>query len=131
MKTLLPDGWPRPKGYSNGIVSEGKMVFIAGQIGWDEQEKIVSDDLCDQFRQALLNIKTLLAEANATPEHLVRLTWYLTDRDEYLQNTKEMGLIYREVFGKTYPVMAVVIVLGLIEKRAKIEIEATAVIPKQ
>lgn len=129
MQILLPDGWPRPKGYSNGIVAEGKMVFLAGQIGWDENQEFASLDLVDQFRQTLINIRTLLSETNAGPEHVVRMTWFITSRDEYLQKIKEIGGVYRDIFGKNYPVMSVVEIKSLVETHARVEIEVTAVIP--
>lgn len=129
MKYLLPDGWPRPKGYSNGIsASAGRTIFIAGLIGWNEQEIIESDKLTDQFRKTLENTVAVLKTDAAGPEHIVRMTWYITDKREYLENLKEMGAIYREVMGKNYPVMACVEVSALMEDRAKIEIETTAVV---
>lgn len=129
MKYLLPDGWPRPKGYSNGIsASAGRTIFIAGLIGWNEQEIIESDKLTDQFRKTLENTVAVLKSDEAGPEHIVRMTWYITDKREYLENLKEMGAIYREVMGKNYPVMACVEVSALMEDRAKIEIETTAVV---
>ncbi|HAQ35239.1 MAG: enamine deaminase RidA [Maricaulis sp.] len=129
MDILQPSGWPRPKGYSNGIAATGKQVFVAGQIGWDETETIVSNDLAEQFRQVLKNTLAVLKEAGAGPEHVVRMTGYITDRDEYLAAGKEIGVIWKELMGRNYPVMAFVIVAGLIERRAKIEIETTAVLP--
>ncbi len=125
---LQPPGWPRPKGYSNGMVAEGRQVFVAGQVGWDEQQQF-PETLADQVRQALRNIVTVLNEVGARPEHLVRLTWYLTSRDEYLAELPRIGEAYREIIGRHYPVMAVVQVVALIEAQAKVEIEATAVIP--
>ena len=129
MRALQPPGWPRPRGYANGIEASGRLVFVAGQIGWDATGRVVSDDLVEQFRQTLENTLAVLAEAGAGPEHVVRLTWYVTDRDEYLASQKEIGLAYREVMGRHYPAMAVVAVAGLIEAAAKVEIEATAVLP--
>lgn len=129
MDILQPEGWPRPKGYSNGIAVFGRQIFVAGQIGWDETETIVSDDFAEQFRQVLKNTLDVLKEAGAGPEHVVRMTGYITDRDEYLAAGREMGAIWKELMGRNYPVMAFVIVAGLIEPRAKIEIETTAVIP--
>ena len=129
MQRLQPEGWSRPKGYSNGIAVFGRQVFVAGQIGWDETETIVSDDFAEQFRQVLKNTLAVLKEAGAGPDHVVRMTGYITDRDAYLAAGKEMGAIWKELMGRNYPVMAFVIVAGLIEKRAKIEIETTAVIP--
>ena len=129
MTPLLPEGWPRPKGYSNGIeVDAGKLVFIAGVIGWDSQEEFRSDDIVDQFRQVLLNTKAIMAEGGAGPEHMVRMTWYITDKQEYLSKLREMGAAYREVMGKNYPTMACVQVVSLMEDRAKIEIETTCVL---
>lgn len=129
MQILQPEGWPRPKGYSNGIAVFGRQVFVAGQIGWDETETIVSDDFAEQFRQVLKNTLAVLKEAGAAPEHIVRMTGYITDRDDYLAAGKQIGAIWKELMGRNYPVMAFVIVAGLVEKRAKIEIETTAVIP--
>ncbi len=129
MRTLQPPGWPRPKGYANGIEARGRLVFVAGQIGWDETGAFPSADLAGQVRRTLSNVLAVLAEAGAGPEHVVRLTWYVTDRDEYLGSVKEIGMAYREVMGRHYPAMAVVAVAGLIEADAKVEIEATAVVP--
>ena len=128
MKVLQPQGWPRPKGYANGIAARGEMVFLAGIVGWDAEERFPSG-LVGQFRQALENIVAILAEADARPEHVVRMTWYITSRDDYLANGREMGAVYREIMGKHYPVMAVVQVVALMEAAAQIEIEVTAVIP--
>ena len=129
MQILQPEGWPRPKGYSNGIAVFGRQIFVAGQIGWDETETIVSDDFAEQFRQVLKNTLAVLKEAGAGPEHVVRMTGYITDRDDYLAAGKQIGAIWKELMGRNYPVMAFVIVAGLIEPRARIEIETTAVIP--
>lgn len=128
MKVLQPEGWPRPKGYSNGISARGEMVFLAGVVGWDAQERFPAG-LVAQFRQALTNIVAILAEAGARPDHIVRMTWYITSRDDYLAHGREIGAIYREIVGKHFPVMAVVQVVALIEAEAEIEIEVTAVIP--
>ncbi|MDA7568751.1 RidA family protein [Emcibacteraceae bacterium] len=129
MKHLLPHGWQRPKGYSNGIsVSAGKTIYVAGLVGWNKEEKFESDNLTDQFRTTLENIIAVLANDGAGPENVVRMTWYITDKKEYLSNLKEMGTIYREIMGKNYPVMACVEVSALMEDQAKIEIETTAVI---
>ncbi len=128
MKTLLPEGWVRPKGYSNGIKASGDMVFVAGVVGWDEHEEFQSDDLVEQFRQVLLNTKAIMAEGGAGPEHMARMTWYITDKQEYLTRLREVGQAYRDVMGKNYPAMACVEVSGLMEGRAKIEIETTCVI---
>ena len=129
MEFLQPNGWKPAKGYANGVVTQGRMVFLGGQIGWNEEQQFESDDFIDQFRQTLSNIVVLLAEAGGGPEHLVRLTWYITDRDAYLNSQKEMGAVYREVIGPHFPPMAVVQVVKLVEERALIEIEATAVLP--
>lgn len=129
MKHLLPDGWPRPKGYSNGIsVNGGKTIYVAGLIGWNAQEEFESDKLTDQFRKTLENIVAVLAAGGAGPEHIVRMTWYITDKSEYLDSIKEIGAIYRDVIGKNYPTMACVEVSALMEDKAKIEIETTAII---
>jgi enamine deaminase RidA (YjgF/YER057c/UK114 family) len=129
MQTLQPPGWPRPKGYSNGIAAEGRMVFVAGQIGWDENGQFQSDDFVHQVRQTLLNTLAVLREAGAGPEHVVRMTWYITDRSEYLARAAELGAVYRELMGRNFPVMAMVQVVALMEARAKVEIETTAVLP--
>ena len=129
MDILQPAGWPRPSGYANGVAAEGRLVFIAGQIGWDETGTLVSDGLVAQIEQVLRNILAVLAEAGGEARHLTRLTWYLTDLDEYLGNQKEIGAVWREAIGRHYPAMTVLAVAGLLEPRAKVEIEATAVIP--
>ena len=129
MKTLLPSGWPRPKGYANGISAQGSMVFTAGVIGWDENERIVAPDLAGQFRQVLLNTIAILAEAAAGPEHVVRMTWYVVDRDEYVASLPQIGAIYRELMGRNFPAMAVVAVSALVEPEARLEIETTAMVP--
>jgi enamine deaminase RidA (YjgF/YER057c/UK114 family) len=130
MQTLQPPGWARPKGYSNGIaVKGGKTVYIAGQVGWTSEERFEAKTFGGQFRQALANIVAVLAEAGGRPEHLVRLTWFVLDRDEYLGALKEVGAAYREIVGKHYPTMSVLQVAGLVEAGARLEIEATAVIP--
>jgi enamine deaminase RidA (YjgF/YER057c/UK114 family) len=126
---LLPDGWPQPRGYSNGVIAEGRQIFIAGQIGWDREGRFASPHMADQVRQALQNIVAILTEAGARPEHVVRLTWYVTSRDEYHAELKEIGAAYRGVMGKNFPPMSVVQVVALMESQAKVEIEATAVIP--
>jgi len=128
-ETLQPASWPRPRGYSNGVAAEGRQVFIAGQIGWDATGKLVGTSMADQLRQALTNILTILAEAGGLPEHVVRLTWFITSRDEYNSNLKAIGEAYRSVMGKNFPPMSVVQVVALMEYAAKVEIEATAVIP--
>ena len=126
---LLPDGWPQPRGYSNGVIAEGRQIFIAGQIGWDREGRFVGPQMAAQVRQALQNIVAILGEANARPEHVVRLTWYVTSRDEYHAELKEIGAAYRAVMGKNFPPMSVVQVVALMESQARVEIEATAVIP--
>jgi enamine deaminase RidA (YjgF/YER057c/UK114 family) len=130
MKTLNPKTWAKPKGYANGIAARGTLVFVAGQIGWNgEKETFESDDFVAQTRQALANIVAVLAESGAKPEHLVRLTWYVTDKQEYVARLAEIGKAYREVIGRHFPTMALVQVTALVEDRAKVEIEATAVVP--
>jgi enamine deaminase RidA (YjgF/YER057c/UK114 family) len=126
---LHPKEWAAPKGYANGIAAEGRQVFISGQIGWNEHGKLVSDDFVTQVAQALANIVRVLAEAGGEPRHIVRLNWYLKDRAEYIACQKEIGEAYRRVLGRHFPAMTAVIVAGLIEDGAKVEIEATAVIP--
>ena len=128
MRVLHPEGWPRPRGYSNGIAAEGRLVFVAGQIGWDESQVFRSDDLVEQVRQALKNTLAVLAEAGAGPEHVVRMTWYITDKPDYLDRSKEIGAVYRALMGQHYPAMAMVEVSALMEDRAKVEIETTAVL---
>ncbi|MCF6195139.1 MAG: RidA family protein [Emcibacter sp.] len=128
MEILQPPSWPRPKGYSNGIKASGDMVFIAGQVGWNEREEFESDKLEDQVRQALLNILAILKECDAGAEHIVRMTWFVTHKQEYLDKQKEIGAVYREVMGQTYPVMSLIHISGLIEEGGKVEIEATAVV---
>lgn len=127
--TLLPDGWPRPKGYANGISAQGRLVFVAGMVGWDAQGVFHSDDFAAQTRQALLNVAAVLREAGAGPEHMARMTWYVTNKAEYLGALREVGQAYREVMGAHYPAMAAVEVSALMEDRAKVEIEVTAVVP--
>ena len=126
---LQPPGWARAKGFSNGIACSGKLVFIAGQIGWTGQAKWEARDFAGQFRQALQNIIDVLKEAKGKPEHIVRLTWYVIDKAEYQRSLAEVGTVYRELMGRHYPTMAVVQVSGLVEDEARLEIEATAVIP--
>src|SRR5215475_9916748 len=126
---LKPAAWPRPSGYSNGIAAVGRQIFVAGQVGWNESCRFTSERLADQVRQALRNICAVLSEAKAGPEHIVRLTWYITSRDEYLSDLENIGAAYREVMGKNFPVMSVVQVVALMEAEAKVEIEATAVVP--
>lgn len=129
MKTLLPDGWPRPSGYSNGIsVEAGRLIFVAGIVGWDENGVFQSDDLVEQFRQVLLNTRAVMAEDGAGPEHVVRMTWYITNKREYLSRLREIGAAYRDIMGRNYPAMACVEVSALMEDRAKVEIETTCVV---
>lgn len=129
-RILQPMGWAQPKGYSHGIALRGRHIFLAGQIGWNAQGQFESDRFSDQVRQALQNIVAVLTEAGARPEHLVRLTWFITSRDEYQEQLEEIGAAYRNVIGKVFPPMSVVQVVALIEPRAKVEIEATAMIPE-
>ena len=129
MKVLQPAGWPRPKGYSNGVSAKGRMIFTAGIVGWDEKEMFPEYTLHGQFAQALRNTLAILAEDGAGPEHIVRMTCYIIDRSEYLRERDDIGAVWREIMGKTYPPMALVEVQGLIEGSAKIEIETTAVVP--
>ena len=129
MKQLQPPGWARPRGFSNGVKVRGELVFVAGQVGWDEQCRFQADDLVGQARQALKNVVAVLAEGGARPEHIVRMTWYLRDKKEYVARLKEIGAVYREVMGRHYPAMSAVQVADLIEDEAKVEIEVTAVIP--
>ncbi len=126
---VLPDGWPRPSGYSNAIVANGTYIFLAGQIGWNTDRVLVSSDMVQQARKALENIVTLLRAAGAQPQHVVRLTWYLSDKAEYQLRLAEIGAAYRDAFGNWYPAMSAVQVSALIEDGAKVEIEATAVVP--
>ena len=126
---LQPGGWPAPKGYANGMAADGRIVVTGGVIGWDSEERL-ADGFAAQVRQTLSNIAAILAEGGARPEHLVRLTWYVVDMDEYLANLRELGQIYREIFGTHYPAMALVQVVRLVEAAARVEIEATAVVPR-
>lgn len=128
-RVLLPKGWPVPRGYSNGVLAKGSMVFIAGMVGWNSKHEFESDNFVEQALQALRNILEVLAEAGGSPEHLVRLTWYVTDKKEYLSSLPALGEAYRSLMGRHYPPMTVVEVKGLLEERAKVEIEAIAVIP--
>lgn len=128
IRVLQPAAWPRPKGYVNGMMAEGRQVFVAGQVGWDERQQF-PETLAEQVRQTLQNIVAVLKEADAGPEHLVRLTWYVTSRDEYYAELPQIGQVYREVIGRNFPTMAVVQVVALMESKAKVEIEATAVVP--
>ena len=129
MQLLHPRNWARTTGYSNGMAAEGRQVFVAGQVGCNARQEIVSDDFVAQVEQALRNVVEILAEADARPEHLVRLTWYITDKREYLARSSEVGQAYRRVIGRHFPAMTLVQVVALVEDRAKVEIEATAVVP--
>ena len=129
MKKLQPPDWTEPKGYANGIMARGALIFIGGQIGWNAAQQFESDDFIAQTRQALINIAAVLKAGGAGPEHMVRMTWYVTDRVEYSARLKELGAAYREVMGKNFPAMTCVEVSGLVEDRARIEIEVTAVLP--
>jgi enamine deaminase RidA (YjgF/YER057c/UK114 family) len=131
MQILQPPGWARPKGFSNGIAANGRLVFVAGQVGWTGQGEWKESSFSGQFRQAMANILEVLGLAGGRPQHIVRLTWYVLDKDEYLASLREVGLAYRELMGRHYPTMAVVQVSGLIEDQARLEIEATAVIPEE
>ena len=129
MKLLQPPEWLAPKGYANGIAARGTMIFVGGQIGWNGQQVFETDDFIAQTRQALLNIVAVLREASSGPEHMVRMTWYIVDRDEYVARLKELGAVYREVIGRNFPTMSCVEVSRLVESRAKVEVEVTAVVP--
>lgn len=130
MDVLNPDGWPRPKGFSNGTAAQGRQVYVAGQIGWNPvSESFESDDFATQVRQALENTVAVLAAGGAGPEHVTRMTWYVTDIDEYLSSVREVGAAYRETIGANYPAMALVQVVRLVDARARVEIETTAVVP--
>ena len=129
MQVLLPPGWPRPKGYANGVSVQGRQIYVAGMIGWDGQGQFHTDNLAEQVRQALQNIVDVLAEGGAKPEHIVRMTWYITDKKEYLAQQAEIGKAYRELIGSFSVAMTAVQVAALIEDRAKVEIEVTAVVP--
>ena len=130
MQTLQPPGWAKPKGYSNGIVTKGRIVFVAGQVGWNAQEKFETSDFAGQARQALKNIVAILAEAGARPEHICRMNWYVGDAKEYNASLKDLGAAYREVVGRNFPVMTALQVAGFVEAGAKLEIEVTAVLPE-
>lgn len=130
MHTILqPEGWVKPIGYANGVAARGRLVFVGGQIGWNADSQFECDDLAGQVRQTLRNVVAVLAEADARPEHITSMTWYFTDKAEYLANLKEIGAAYREALGRHYPAMAAVQVSALMEDRAKVEIQATAVVP--
>jgi len=130
MEIVHPPGWPQPRGYSNGVAARGRQVYVAGQVGWDEQCKFQTDDFVGQTRQALKNIVAVLAAGGAKPEHITRMTWYVTSKREYLGAGPALGAAYREVIGRHYPAMTAIEVSALIEDRAKVEIEVTAVVPE-
>jgi len=129
MEILQPPGWARPRGYSNGVAASGRMVCVSGMIGWDGQGVFHTDDFAGQVRQALLNIVEVLKEADARPEHIVRMTWYVVDKQEYVAAYKDIGAAYRDIIGAHYPAMTAVQVTALVEDRARVEIEVTAVVP--
>jgi enamine deaminase RidA (YjgF/YER057c/UK114 family) len=129
MKFLQPPGWTAPKGYANGIAARGTTIFVGGQIGWNAQQQFESDDFIVQTGQALRNVVEVLREASAGPEHMVRMTWYISDRDEYNARLSELGPVYRDAMGRNFPAMTCVQVAALVEARAKVEIEVTAVLP--
>jgi len=129
MKTLQPEGWPRPSGYANGVAAEGRHIYVAGQIGWLPEGRFEATDMAGQIEQALKNTMTVLAEADAGPEHIVRMTWYVTSCEDYLNAVKKIGAAWREIIGRNYPAMAVVEVSRLVEPQALVEIETTAVVP--
>jgi enamine deaminase RidA (YjgF/YER057c/UK114 family) len=130
MRILLPPGWPRPRGYANGISARGRLIFTAGIVGWDEQQRFVASDFVGQFRQVLRNTLAILAEDGAGPEHIVRMTWYVADREEYVGQLREVGAAYREIMGNHFPCMAAVEVSALMDPDARVEIETTAVVPE-
>ncbi len=130
MKFLQPPNWPRPIGYSNGVAAKGNLVFLSGIVGWNAQGEFESGGFTAQVRQALLNIVEILKQANAKPEHIARMTWYVLDKNEYMAAAKEMGAVYREIIGRHYPAMTVVEVSGFLEVKARVEIEVTAVVPE-
>ncbi|MBM3482236.1 MAG: RidA family protein [Alphaproteobacteria bacterium] len=129
LETINPASWPKPKGFANAVAGRGRLVFVAGQIGWTPEGQFETDDFVGQLRQTLLNIVEILAAAGATPEHIVRITWYVTDKREYLARLAEIGACWREVLGRVFPAVALVEVSALVEDRAKLEIETTALIP--
>ena len=130
IEILLPEGWPRPKGYANGVAAEGRLVFVGGQVGWKPEGRFEALDFVGQVRQALLNTVEVLRAGGAEPQHVVRMTWYVKDKQEYLACGRELGAVYREVMGRHYPAMALVQVVDLVEDLAKVEIETTAVVPR-
>lgn len=127
---IQPSGWARPKGYANGVLASGRQLFVGGQVGWNQQQEFETDDLVEQFRQALANAMEVVGTAGGKPGHVVRMTWYLKDKHEYNARLKEIGEVYREIMGRNFPAMSAVQVADLIEDRAKVEIEITAVIPE-
>ena len=129
MQLLHPKHWARTRGFSHGVAAEGRQVFVAGQVGWNARQEIVGDDFVAQVEQALHNVVVILAEADARPEHLVRLTWYVCDKQEYLKRSSEVGEVYRRIIGRHFPAMTLVQVAALVEDRARVEIEATAIVP--
>lgn len=130
IQVLQPEGWEKPRGYSNGVAAEGRLVFVAGQIGWNAAQRFESDDFVAQVRQALANVVAVLAQADARPEHIVRMTWYVTDKREYLARGREVGAVFRTLIGVYHAAMSAVEVSALMEDRAKVEIEVTAVVPR-
>lgn len=128
-RLLQPPGWAAPKGYANGVAARGTMIFVGGQIGWNAEQQFESDDFIAQTAQALRNVAAVLEQGGASPQHMVRMTWYVTDRDEYVRRLSELGPVYREVMGRNFPAMTCVQVAALVEAQAKIEIEVTAVVP--
>jgi len=130
MEILQPPGWAKPRGYSNGVAARGRQVYVAGQVGWDEQGRFRTDDFVGQARQALQNVVAVLAQAGARPEHIVRMTWYVTSKREYLAAGGKLGEAYREVIGRHYPAMTAIEVSALVEDGARVEIEVTAVVPE-
>ena len=127
-RTVLPEGWHRPKGYSNAVIAQGRQIYVAGQVGWDSEERFNSDDVAEQAAQALRNIVAVLEAAGAGPEDIVRMTWYVTDKAAYIAGLKEIGQAYRAIIGRNFPAMTAVEVTALIEDRAKVEVECTAVV---
>ena len=125
---VLPEGWHRPKGYSNAVIAQGRQIYVAGQVGWDSEERFNSDDIAEQAAQALRNVVAVLEAAGARPEHIVRMTWYVTDKAAYIAGLKEIGQAYRAIIGRNFPAMTAVEVTALIEDRAKVEVECTAVV---
>lgn len=129
LKKIQPPDWAEPRGYSNGVLAKGSLLFVGGQIGWNAEQQFESDDFVEQSRQALINIAAVLTAAGAGPHHMARMTWYVVDRDEYAASLSELGTVYRQVMGKNFPAMTCVEVSGLVEDRARVEIEVTAVLP--